>query len=309
MRIVRERLESLVLARLTTSTRPPSEDDIAKALQRFAPANQTHAAWRDEIIATHAALQERATPSERELAQRIGKRAGRTWNQYVEKVFPALALGIAVDDTKLQARLTGRDAWTAAIAARALGLWSDGPPPSLAATCDAYAWRQLGLAGKPKRCPAEVRAVFLQRELHSDAGPPARLLRLFAAKQLGAPRPELRALRDALVRNWLLGHELGPHANGFAAQVRAVAREATSGVFGDRKVFIASVWDGIRKRPPYSMLTLEEFKTKLVRAHRDGDLVLARADLVAAMNPDLVATSEITTDGASFHFVVREDRS
>lgn len=305
MNVVRERLESLILARMATSTRPLSAHDIAKALSRFAPANQTEAAWREEIIATHAALEARGAPDERELARRIGK--GRTWNQYVEKVFPALALGVAVDEAKLHAKLTGRDAWTAAIASRALGLWSEGAPPSLAAACDAYAWKQLGLAGKPKRCPPEVRAVFLQRELHSDAGPPDRLLRLYAAKHLGAPRPELRALRDALVRNWLLGHELA--AKGFAAQVRDAARGSTTGVFGDRKVFISSVWDELRKRPAYAAVTLEAFKAQLLRAHRDGELVLARADLVAAMNPELVAASETTADGASFHFVVREDRS
>jgi hypothetical protein len=135
------------------------------------------------------------------------------------------------------------------------------------------------------------------------------LLRLYAAKQLEAPRPELRALRDSLVRNWLVGRELGPPANGFAAQVRDAARRSTTGVFGDRKVFISSVWDELRTRPAYAAVTLEAFKAQLLRAHRDGELVLARADLVAAMNPELVAASETTADGASFHFVVREDRS
>ena len=314
--MIRDRLESLVIARIATSARPPSAQDIAKALYRFAPAHHTETAWRDEVGGVLASLQERRVLDDQrrlvdsdELARRIGKHTARTWAQLVEKVFPALSLGVAADDTKTHARLSGRDAWTAAISARVLRLWSQGPPPSLSAACDAHAWRELGLPGKPKRCPPEVRAVFLQRALRSDAGPPDRLLRLFAAKHLEAPRPELRALRDTLVRNWLVGRELASPANGFAAEVRDVARAATNGVFGDRKVFISSVWDELRRHPAYAALTLDDFKARLLRAHRDGDVELARADLVAAMNPDLVAASETTTDGASFHFIVREDRS
>ena len=37
-----------------------------------------------------------------------------------------------------------------------------------------------------------------------------------------------------------------------------------------------------------------------------GELSLARADLVAAMDPALVEASEIAVDGASFHFIVHD---
>ena len=304
MTIVRERVEAIVIARIATSAQPMAAAAIAKATLRFAPADHSEAAWHAVIEDALAAVEQRGS-----LDGERKKYKGRTWAQLVDKVFPALALGIRAEDAKVQARLAGRDAWTAAIAARALGLWVDGAPPSLSVMCDAYAWRELGLAGKPKRCPPEVRAVFVQRALDSDAGPPDRLLRLFAAKALGAPRPELRALRDTLVRNWLEGRELAAATtNGFAARVRDVARTTTAGVFGDRKVFISSVWDELRRSPTYSQLTLDDFKARLVRAHHDGDVVLARADLVAAMSPELVAASEIRADGASFHFIVREDR-
>ncbi|HEY5928075.1 MAG TPA: hypothetical protein VIV11_40590, partial [Kofleriaceae bacterium] len=95
-------------------------------------------------------------------------------------------------------------------------------------------------------------------------------------------------------------------APSFADDVRHVARAANDGVFGERKVFIASAWHDMRRRPGYTALTLDDFKVRLVRAHRSGELVLARADLVAAMNPDLVAASETVADGATFHFVMRE---
>jgi hypothetical protein len=288
--VIETRLATLVHARVTSSARALSAAEIAKALQRFAPATYSEVAWRDAIAAIEAKGDDAF--------------AGRTWPQLADKLLPAIALGVKPGDTKALARLSGRDAWTAAIAARALGMWSDGPPPSLAVVCDAYAWAQLGLPGKPKRCPDEIRAVFFQRALASEPGPSDRMVRLYAARALAAPRAEVKALRDALVRNWLAGKSLSP---SFAGQVGELARAATTGVFGDRKVFIASVWDELKRQPAYATLTLDAFKQQLVRAHRDGELVLARADLVAAMDPALVAASETTTDGASFHFIVREE--
>lgn len=310
MTIAADRLEHLILARMKTSPRPTPAAEIAKALYRFAPASTSEHEWREHVErAVDDLTSRRVAPDD--LSHRLGKHVARTWAQYVDRVFPALALGIEPGDVKAHARLSGRDAWTAAIAARALGMWNDGPPPSLASVCDGYAWRQLGLAGRPKRLPPEVRALFLQRELGSDAGPPDRLLRLYAARALDAPRPELRALRDALVRRWLAAQSVGVAtsqvaAASFADDVRRVAAAVDDGVFGDRKVFISAAWDELRRRPEYASLTLSEFKARLVRAHRAGELVLARADLVAAMDPGLVDASEISADGATFHFIVRE---
>ncbi|MCU1499211.1 MAG: hypothetical protein JWM47_3164, partial [Acidimicrobiales bacterium] len=165
-----------------------------------------------------------------ELARRIGPHAVRGWKPLADRVLPALALGVRPDDTKVHARLADRDAWAAAIAGRLLGLWETGAPPSLPAMCDALAWRELGLVGRPKRCPPEVRAVFLQRRLATDPGPPDRLLRLLAARELGAARPELRALRDALVRRWLEGATL--HSPVFVDELRVATSAARDGVVG-----------------------------------------------------------------------------
>ncbi len=308
MTLATDRLESLILARLKTSPRPLPAAEIARALFRFAPSNLGEPAWRERVERAVAELTERGIGPD-QLPRRIGNHAARTWAQYVDRLFPALGLGIEPGDAKALAKLSGRDAWTAAIAARALGLWTAGPPPSPAEVCDTYAWRQLGLTGRAKRCPPEVRAVFLQRELGTDPGPPDRLLRLYAARSLDAPRPELRALRDALVRRWLTGRGADTPtlaAPSFVDEVRDVARTATDGLFGERKLFIAAAWQELRRRPGRAALPLDEFKARRVRAHRSGELVLARADLVAAMNPDLVGASETVADGATFHFLVRE---
>jgi hypothetical protein len=100
---------------------------------------------------------------------------------------------------------------------------------------------------------------------------------------------------------------------------RALAAVQDAGRFGDRKVFISSLWiqmRGIEAQTGGTLTdgaTIEHFKAWLLRARlltRDGTedgarlLVLCRADLVAAMDPARVAASETLTDGAAFHFVL-----
>ncbi len=306
--LVEQRLDALVTARLASSA-DDTAVEVARALRRFAPGTVDDGAWTQRI--EHAFARVPQPLDADAIARVLGKAAPTTWAKLADRHLPLLALDAPVDDAKVIARIKDRDTWTGAIAGRLLGLWSHGPPPSLSTVCDAFAWRQLELRGKPKRCPPEVRAVFLQRELGTNAAPPDRLLRLYVARELGVARAELRALRDALVRHWLVGAAIGPRAAPppvFPAEVRSIANTATEGAFGDRKVFISAVWDELRQRPTWSTLSLDEFKRRLVSAHQAGDLVLARADLVAAMDPALVAASETLADGASFHFIVREDR-
>jgi hypothetical protein len=316
-----DRLEALIVARAS----PPAAwalGELLAPLARFAPAELTAAAWRDRLTAAVAALRGQGVLDadhrvrDGELARRIGRSTARSWAELSDRVLPALALGIAADDTRWRARLTGRDAWAAAIVGRALGVWRDGPPPSLPQLCDALVWRDLALPGAPKRCPPELRAAFVQRRLGQSGALEAvdRLVRVLAAREVGAPRPELRALRDALVRGWLAGRTVGdeppaPAAADFAADVLGAAARVVDGRFGDRKVFVSAVWDELRRDPRWAELALAGFKGRLLAAYRAGELVLARADLVAAMDPALVAASEIAADGASFHFIVKEPAS
>lgn len=345
------RLEALIVARASVTSRALSVGELVKPLAKFAPAELTEAAWRERLVEVVRDLRaqdvldaEHHPRDAGELARRIGRTTARTWPQLAERVLPGLALGIAADDGKLHARLAGCDAWAAAIAGRTLALWGDGPPLSLSALCDALAWRELGLDGKPQRCPPAIRALFVRRQLDSDGGSPERLVRMLAAREVGAPRSDLRALREALVRCWLAGrtlgtsrspspvddapsaagstHDAGPRSHpsvpsgageapeaqppSFASDVMRVAGATHDGTIGDRKVFVSAVWHELRGEPRWSALTLDDFKARLVAAHRAGELTLARADFVAAMDPELVAASEITVDGASFHFIVKE---
>jgi len=78
------------------------------------------------------------------------------------------------------------------------------------------------------------------------------------------------------------------------------------GRFG-RKVFISALWRQMKTHPRFDGMTLPQFQQRLVQAHRERLLTLARADLVAAMDPREVAESETDVDGiAQFHFVVDE---
>jgi hypothetical protein len=104
---------------------------------------------------------------------------------------------------------------------------------------------------------------------------------------------------------------------------RALASVQDGGRFGDRKVFIASLWiamlciDAEAGGRLTEGATLQHFKVWLLRSRlltREGTMegerlvVLCRADLVAAMDPALVAASDVATDGATFHFVMIRHR-
>jgi hypothetical protein len=327
MSVAPDRLQTVVLARLHTSPKPLSPAQLASALARFAPVDAIGAAWRtatDRALAElvdAGALDPRNTVLDRDALGRrlVPASAASTWKQLCDRVLPALGLGIGPADLKTHSRLSSRDAWAAAIVSRALGLWTHGAPPTMPALCDQFAWQRLGLVGKAKRLPAEVRALCLQRELATTPAPVDRLLRLLAARELATPRTELRSLRDALVRRWLEVQPLGAAAPRVAAPGAdpAVAREFVSdlrlavanvrhGSFGDRKVFISAAWSELRTASGWADISLQDFKAQLLHAHRAGQVALARADLVGAMDAQQVALSETLAEGASFHFVVRE---
>jgi hypothetical protein len=91
----------------------------------------------------------------------------------------------------------------------------------------------------------------------------------------------------------------------------AVAHVPAAGRFGDRKVFISAIWSEITKRHFHGVLGTEAgFRAWLLRALPMTDetgaplMLLARADLVSAMDPELVEASEITDRGSCFHFVI-----
>lgn len=83
-----------------------------------------------------------------------------------------------------------------------------------------------------------------------------------------------------------------------------IPRVGNDGRFGKEKVYVSAIWHSIdRSRRPAEM-SLDHFKRWLVGANREGSLVLARADLIGAMDAKQVSESEINDRGATFHFVL-----
>jgi hypothetical protein len=88
----------------------------------------------------------------------------------------------------------------------------------------------------------------------------------------------------------------------------AIPQIGADGRFGPEKVFVSALWQRIEHGRRPADLSLDGFKRWLVTANRDGWLVLARADLVGAMDTRQVAESEIRDRGATFHFVLDAQR-
>ena len=82
-----------------------------------------------------------------------------------------------------------------------------------------------------------------------------------------------------------------------------IGRIGAEGRFGE-KVYVSAIWRTIERDRKASGLSLDHFKSWLVRANRDGWLVLARADLIGAMDARQINESEINDRGATFHFVL-----
>jgi hypothetical protein len=126
------------------------------------------------------------------------------------------------------------------------------------------------------------------------------------------------AIRRKIVQDWL-GHQasMSPRDENeppepfdlpaFAATVRALAANSPpEDRFHDNKVFIASLWRASQREPNFPRLSLAEFKERLIEANTRNLLHLSRADLVQAMEPQLVAESETEYLNATFHFVLLE---
>jgi hypothetical protein len=152
-----------------------------------------------------------------------------------------------------------------------------------------------------------------------------RLTRETLVKQLplfetGLTAVTAAAARGKLVRDWLGGAPLPPprvsppeppeppDLTAFARTVRALAANSPArDRFHDNKVFIAPLWRSSQRELGFPRLSLLEFKRLLVEANSQNLLHLSRADLVQAMDPQLVADSETTYLNATFHFVLLEE--
>jgi hypothetical protein len=92
-----------------------------------------------------------------------------------------------------------------------------------------------------------------------------------------------------------------------AAVKSALAKVPADGRFGADRVFVSSLYRELARNDADFDHSLDSFKDELLKGNRAGELVLARADLVGAMDPARVRASEISYLNSTFHFVL--DRS
>lgn len=95
--------------------------------------------------------------------------------------------------------------------------------------------------------------------------------------------------------------------NIFATLVTAALATEGLDMFGTRKVFLCGLKDALCCNAIAAHGTaavLGDIDAQLVACHQAGLLTLARADLVAAMDPELVRWSHVSGNGADFHFLV-----
>lgn len=135
--------------------------------------------------------------------------------------------------------------------------------------------------------PDELRLAILQQALFSTEADPAPVQKAISASSSDSS--------SNLAANVSL--------ETFAQAVLAAAQATPTGRFGKHKVFISEVWQTLQAQQPTWQLTLEAFKQRLVEANRQRLITLSRADLAYALDPDQVATSEITHLNSTFHFI------
>lgn len=82
-------------------------------------------------------------------------------------------------------------------------------------------------------------------------------------------------------------------------------QQGDEGTWGRGKVFISAAWEAVRDMFPmtFGEMSLQNFKRRLPGLQRQGLLMLSRADLVAAMDPNMVRESEVTHLETRYNFI------
>ncbi|MDY7225896.1 hypothetical protein [Hyalangium rubrum] len=323
------RIGELALAWLLTRAEGKgARSDLSRALKPFAEHRWSSGEWSTRLEEALTRLEQgglvlqnarkglTVTPEGRTRGlaalgvERLAK--GTSWKQLKRVHLVALALGLPPSSANLS-RLGRADGMRAVLVQKQLGL-SASSPQSLAQVRDALCWRQLGVETDKPFTLAAVQAVLLGRALQASREvAPAQALQQLAARSVGARRTDTDSLRLAALRAWAFpAVESTPAESApapvqpvqdvlhdFAGRVLQAARTATSGRFGDDRVFISHVWRAMQGQG----LDEQSFKRRLIEANQKRLLSLSRADMVELMDPADVSASEIQHLGATFHFI------
>jgi hypothetical protein len=322
--IDRSRLEDLILARLSVPTRAGmAHSDIVKTLSSLLQRELAERERRDEIAQAVERLRARGFVDDGALKlseagrKRLCAAMGidsvpkaRNWGEFKRKHLARLLDKSGMSPGTANPGLV--------LIARSLGL-PDEAARSKATLANACLARSLGVEGRNLTLFG-LRTAAVAASLGVPVKPKLDdVLRISARAISGARTAGTADIVEALAARWLAAATLAPmpdaqrspSANGGGTdslnrtveKVLESARSASSRRFGPDKVFIASVWESLRADPEVAALGEAGFKSLLVEAHRHGVLTLARADLVAAMDPADVAASETHHLNATYHFI------
>ena len=98
-----------------------------------------------------------------------------------------------------------------------------------------------------------------------------------------------------------------PDADTFLRAVLRAAHACAEGWPGNRRAYIANVWRQLFETHPDWMLTDDDFKARLIEAHKAGHLTLAYADLRSKDTIELVQASAVRDRNNEWHFVRIDD--
>jgi hypothetical protein len=238
--------------------------------------------------------------------------SGTNWSTVIAKYLFPRAAGLSANAA---GKLDSGDKLAAFILTRKYGLTAGGGS-TVNQVLEAIVCKRLGFSDVATL--DGLLCSVLSRLMGSERLTKEKLVKQLPLFETGLTAAKTDAARLKVVRDWLGGasQPLEPRESplaepfdlpAFAATARALAiRSLPQDRFHDNKVFIAALWRASQREPSFPRLSLPEFKQRLVEANSNNLLHVSRADLVQAMDPQLVAESEIVYLNASFHFVLIE---
>lgn len=301
-----QRLDLLVLARVAgaggSSSVSPSK--LHEGLARFVGLDRSAGERRQEIDERVADLVARGLLTTRPLTvtdegrkwlcDGLGVDKPPPWATARNRLAPMLALGLRPGSAEAQHTFASSAQLQAAVIARAHGF--DLTRPTLPQVLNLLCAQALA-THQTVRSAADVRALLTESWVEQERWMPETRP---AAPPPVAPAPGPRTTSPPAAEPMT--------SDEFADAVRAAAAQEQDGRFGDRKVFISALHRRLATADDrFRTLTLADFKTRLLEANVQRQLTLARADYVAAMDPDTVAASHIHDLGSDFHFVLDEE--
>ena len=322
------RIEELILIRMALpAKKPPSpktiRDDVGALLGQVLP-EQEYLNLTDKLLAQDFLAKGRGkarlvteTGKKRALALLglTGFPAKSNWQSVIAAYWFPLATGL---DASQAVKIKSKDQCAAFLLKQHYQL-NDQAGTSIKQVAETLVCRQLGF---PQLSTFQQLA---QHVLGTMLGNQALKLKQIHDQlpcfQTGLKTTSAKAIRELLVREWLLGRnkavpvmdraESNPQQQeafdlpAFAATVRRLGRDSKPAArFHHDKVFVAALWQSLQHEPQLPQLTLNEFKQHLIEANTAGLLQLRRADLVQVMDPQLVKDSETQYLNATFHFVL-----